>query len=72
MDCREAAKEVNMVRYMPVEVATVGSMPIITSTGQKMAPGPIPQNAAQKAPTNEINIILTRPSLVHLKSPSTN
>lgn len=68
----EAAKEVNIVRYMPVDVATVGSMPIMTRMGQKIAPGPIPQNAAAKAPTNEIPIILTRSLLVHLKSPSTN
>lgn len=58
IDYRLAARAVNIVTYIPVDVATVGWIPIITKTGTKIAPGPIPQNAAAKAPKNEIITIL--------------
>jgi len=47
---------VNMVKYMPVAVATLASSPTITSIGQNIIPPPIPQNAEIKAPNHPINI----------------
>ena len=63
---------VNIVRYIPVDVATNGLIPIITKTGQKIAPGPTPQKAAEKAPKKEIQSIIIKSLGVDLKSPSTN
>jgi len=37
-----------------------------------MAPGPIPQKAAAKAPKKEMQIIIIKSFGVDLKSPSTN
>jgi hypothetical protein len=45
---------------------------MMTKIGQKIAPGPMPQNAAAKAPKNEILIIITKFFVSDLKSPSTN
>lgn len=72
IDYNEAARAVNIVTYIPVEVATVGWIPMITSTGTNIAPGPIPQKAAAKAPKNEIISILIIPCDVGSKSPGMN
>lgn len=47
----EADSVVNMVMYIPVAVATWASIPMRTRVGQKIIPGPTPQKAARKAPT---------------------
>ena len=44
---------------------------MITKIGQKIAPGPMPQNAAARAPKNEIDIIIASPFGVDSKSPFT-
>ena len=45
-----AERVVIMVRYMPVPVATVALTSIASTKGMKTRPGPIPLNAAAKAP----------------------
>ena len=57
---------------MPVLVATCASVPIITSTGQKIEPGPIPQNAAPNAPKNEIKESVVTFLVVASRSPGEN
>ena len=65
-----AASVVNIVRYMPVAVATRDSIPIIIRAGLKIIPGPRPLKAANTAPTKEMMIILMRFLGVACKSPS--
>ena len=45
-------KVVNMTRYMPVEEATEGGMPMLKSTGLKIAPPPSPRAPETQPPTN--------------------
>ena len=43
-------KVVNMTRYMPVDDATEGGMPMLRSTGLKMAPPPRPRAPETQPP----------------------
>lgn len=67
-----AAKVVNIVKYIPVAVATLDSIPIIINAGLKIMPGPRPLKAAKMAPANEIKIMLIRFLGVASRSPSIN
>ena len=52
-----AARVVNIVKYMPVAVATLDSIPIIIRAGLKIMPGPRPLKAAKMAPVKEMIIM---------------
>lgn len=67
-----ALSVVNMVTYIPVAVATYALIPNKIKIGQKMLPGPMPQNAEANAPTNAIEVIPIKFFVFAWKSPSTN
>ena len=54
----EAAKVVNMVRYIPVAEATKGCMSIYVNNELNTVPGPTPHIEAKNAPRNEKNASL--------------
>ena len=62
----------NKVRYIPVAVATRASIPIMTRTGQKIIPPPIPQNAEINAPNHPMNMNIATFAGVSFRSPVTN
>lgn len=63
---------VNKVKYIPVAVATLGSIPIITSIGQNIIPPPMPQNAEINAPNHAMKTKMETLNGLSLRSPGTN
>jgi len=63
---------VNKVKYIPVAVATLASIPMITSIGQKIIPPPIPQKAEINAPNHPMKINTETLNGLSLRSPGTN
>jgi len=63
---------VNKVKYIPVAVATLASIPMITRIGQNIIPPPIPQKAEINAPNHAININIETLNGLSLRSPGTN
>lgn len=68
----EAAKVVKVVRYIPVDEATIGWSPSSIKSGTKAAPGPMPQNAVAMDPKKAVQAILVMFLGVAYRSPSTN
>ena len=55
-----ATRVVNIVKYMPVAVATRDSIPAIMSAGQNTIPGPNPLTAANTDPKKDTMTMVTR------------
>jgi len=72
MNCKEAERLVNKVMYMPVAVATYGSVPIINKPLTKINPGLVPEKEAIIAPKNDMAEMMKRLKVVPSKSPSVN